>query len=80
VEGSGEVIEAIVLGGGLVVGLSVGRWLTLRSRLTLDAWVAPVTEVDDVPAWFLGLGSHAPFRRAHRRWRRLTPDHGAVVA
>jgi hypothetical protein len=52
---TGEVVEAVVLSGGFLVGLLVGRWWALLAAVGLGVWIAATVDVE-VPAWFLGLG------------------------
>lgn len=44
----------ILVGAGLILGLAVGRWWTLVAAVGVGAWIAVVSEVDEVPPWFLG--------------------------
>jgi len=44
----------ILVVGGLILGLAVGRWWTLVAAAGIGIWVATVSEVDEVPPWFLG--------------------------
>ena len=39
-----------------MLGLAVGRWWTLTAALAIGVWIAVVSEVDEVPPWFLGAG------------------------
>ena len=41
---------------GLILGLIVGRWWALAAAAALGAWIALITEVDEVPGWYLGAG------------------------
>ena len=71
---------------GFLVGLLVGRWPVLLLAVALGVWIAAVTEVDEVPHWFLGLayalvagaglasGVWARRRSAKRREDRLGRD------
>jgi hypothetical protein len=49
------VIFVAVLLGGLALGLLVGRWWVVLVPATFGAWVAAVSDVDEVSPWFLGL-------------------------
>ena len=40
---------------GLIVGAAVERWWALLAAVALGVWIFLVTEVDEVPPWFLGL-------------------------
>jgi hypothetical protein len=42
--------------GGLILGLVVGRWWTLTAAFAIGVWIAIATGVDKVPPWFLGAG------------------------
>jgi hypothetical protein len=42
--------------GGFILGLIVGRWWALAAAAALGAWIALITEVNEVPAWYLGAG------------------------
>jgi uncharacterized membrane protein YccC len=44
----------ILVVAGLILGLAVGRWWTLVAAVGIGAWIAVVSEVDEVPPWFLG--------------------------
>jgi hypothetical protein len=44
----------ILVLAGLILGLAVGRWWTLVAAAGIGVWIAVVSEVDEVPAWFLG--------------------------
>lgn len=44
----------ILVVGGLILGLAVGRWWTLVAAVGIGTWIAVVSEVDEVPPWFLG--------------------------
>jgi hypothetical protein len=46
------IIVAALVGGGLIVGLVVGRWWALIVALGIGVWIAVVSEVE-VSAWFL---------------------------
>jgi hypothetical protein len=48
------VLYLILVLASLILGLAVGRWWTLVAAAGLGAWIAVVTEVDEVPPWFLG--------------------------
>ena len=52
------MVEAILVAGGLVLGLAIGRWWALVAAVVLGVWIAAVTHVDEVPHWFLGM-AHA---------------------
>jgi hypothetical protein len=40
---------------GFVWGLLIGRWWATVAALGRAVWIAQVSEVDEVPPWFLGL-------------------------
>ena len=44
----------MLIGGGFVLGLLVGRWRALAVLVGFGAWVAIASELE-VPGWFLGL-------------------------
>ena len=44
----------VVVLGGLLLGLVVGRWWTLAAALGVGLWISITTGVDEVPPWFLG--------------------------
>lgn len=48
------MLYLILVLASLILGLAVGRWWTLVAAAGLGAWIAVVTEVDEVPPWFLG--------------------------
>jgi hypothetical protein len=48
------VVEAVLLVGGFLVGLMVGRWWALIAALAVGAWIAAVSEVE-VPSLYLGV-------------------------
>jgi uncharacterized membrane protein YdjX (TVP38/TMEM64 family) len=48
------MVEAVLLAGGFVLGVAVGRWPALLAAVALGAWIAAATHVE-VPHWFLGL-------------------------
>jgi hypothetical protein len=48
------VLYLIPVVAGLILGLAVGRWWTLLAAAGIGVWVAVVSEVDEVPPWFLG--------------------------
>jgi hypothetical protein len=50
------MVEPVLLAGGFVLGVAVGRWWALLAAVALGAWIAAATHVDEVPHWFLGLG------------------------
>jgi hypothetical protein len=50
------VLYLLLIVGGLVLGLVFGRWWTLGAAAVAGIWVALVSEVDEVPGWYLGLG------------------------
>ena len=41
---------------GAAWGFLVGRWWALIAALPVALWIMQVSEVDEVPPWFLGLG------------------------
>jgi hypothetical protein len=48
------VLHPLIVLGGLILGLLVGRWWTLAAALGIGVYIAAVNEVDVVPPWFLG--------------------------
>ena len=48
------MLYLILVVTGLILGLAVGRWWTLVAAAGFGVWVAVVSEVDEVPPWFLG--------------------------
>ena len=50
-----RVIVPVLIGGGFVLGLLVGRWWALAVPVGFGAWVAIVAGELEVPDWFLGL-------------------------
>jgi hypothetical protein len=48
------VLYLILLLAGLILGLAVGRWWALVAAAGIGVWIAVVSEVDEVPPWFLG--------------------------
>jgi hypothetical protein len=48
------VLELAVVGGGLLVGLVIGRWWALVAAVGFGVWVA-LTEEVEVQGWWLGL-------------------------
>ena len=36
-------------------GFLIGRWWALIGAIPVGLWIAVVSEVDEVPPWFLGL-------------------------
>ena len=49
------VVEPLLVAAGLVIGFVVGRWWVLSVPAALSVYVAAVSEVDEVPPWFLGV-------------------------
>jgi hypothetical protein len=49
------VAELALVVIGFCIGLAAGRWFALLAAVAAGVWVGLVTEVDEVPAWFLGL-------------------------
>jgi hypothetical protein len=49
------VIYLALLVGGLLVGLVLGRWWALGVAAVPGIFVALVSEVDEVPGWYLGI-------------------------
>ena len=45
----------MLIGGGIVLGLLVGRWWALVPAAALGIWISQATEVEAVPGWYLGL-------------------------
>jgi hypothetical protein len=48
------VLYPLIVVGGLILGLIVGRWWTLAAAVGIGAYITVITEVDEVPSWFLG--------------------------
>jgi hypothetical protein len=48
------VLYLILVLAGLILGLAVGRWWSLVAAVGIGSWIAVVSEVDEVPQWFLG--------------------------
>ena len=48
------MLYLIVVVAGLILGLAVGRWWTLIAAAGIGVWIAIVSEVNEVPPWFLG--------------------------
>ena len=48
------VLYPLIVAGGLILGLIVGRWWTLAAAVGIGAYIAVASEVDEVPPWFLG--------------------------
>ena len=48
------MLYLVLVLGGLVIGLVVGRWWTLAAALGVGLWISIRTAVDEVPPWFLG--------------------------
>jgi hypothetical protein len=46
---------AVVIGGGFVLGILVGRWWAFVPAAGLGAWISQTTEIEAVPGWYLGL-------------------------
>lgn len=49
------MILVVALIAGLVLGLLL-RWWGLAAAAAFGVWIASTTDVDAVPAWFLGVG------------------------
>jgi hypothetical protein len=49
------VIYLVVVAGGVVLGLIVGRWWTLAAAVAVGIWITATAEVE-VPSWILGVG------------------------
>ena len=50
----GTVAGLVLIAGGALLGLIVGRWWALAAPLAVGVWIAFETEVEAVPPWFLG--------------------------
>jgi hypothetical protein len=50
------VVYLILIAVGAALGLVIGRWWTIAAAVVPGVWVATVTDVDEVPPWFLGVG------------------------
>jgi hypothetical protein len=48
------LLVAIFAGGGLVLGLIVGRWWALLGAVGVGLWIGLWEEVE-IPGWFFGL-------------------------
>jgi hypothetical protein len=48
------MLVPILIAGGFLLGLIVGRWWALAAPVGVGAWVVVVSEVE-VSAWFLGF-------------------------
>jgi hypothetical protein len=48
------VLYLVLVLGGVILGLIVGRWWTLAAAVGIGAYIGVVSEVDEVPPWFLG--------------------------
>jgi hypothetical protein len=44
---------------GATWGFVAGRWWALLAAAPVGLWISQVSEVDEVPPWFLGLASAA---------------------
>ena len=40
---------------GVAWGFIVGRWWALVAAIPVGLWISQVSEVDEVPPWFLGV-------------------------
>jgi quinol-cytochrome oxidoreductase complex cytochrome b subunit len=50
------LLVAVLLGAGVLLGFVVPRWWVLAAPVVFGVYIALVTEVDEVPPWFLGAG------------------------
>jgi hypothetical protein len=48
------VLYPLIVLVGLVLGLIVGRWWILAAAVGIGAYITVMSEVDEVPPWFLG--------------------------
>ena len=48
------MLYLILVLAGLILGLAVGHWWSLVAAVGIGSWIAVVSEVDEVPPWFLG--------------------------
>jgi hypothetical protein len=48
------VLYPLIVAGGVILGLIAGRWWTLAAAVGIGVYIAVVSEVDEVPPWFLG--------------------------
>jgi hypothetical protein len=48
-------VVTVLVGAGFILGVVVGRWWALAPAVGFGAWIAVVSELDEVPGWFLGL-------------------------
>jgi hypothetical protein len=49
------VAFAVLALASVAVGLLIGRWWAVSIALVPALWISRVSEVDEVPPWFLGL-------------------------
>ena len=49
------MIYLAVIAVGFLLGIAVGRWWAVLVAAGFGIWVWAVTDVDEVPAWFLGV-------------------------
>jgi hypothetical protein len=49
------VVEPLLVAASLVIGFGVARWWVLSVPAALCVYVAAVSEVDEVPPWFLAF-------------------------
>ena len=48
------MLYPLIVLGGLILGLLVGRWWTLAAAVGIGAYITVISEVYEVPGWFLG--------------------------
>jgi hypothetical protein len=48
-------LAAVLIGGGIVLGVLVGRGWALVPAAGLGVWISQVAELEAVPGWYLGL-------------------------
>ena len=70
------VLYLALIGGGVVIGLLVGRWWALAAAIGVGAWITAVTDVDEVSGWVLGAaygllaGCGVTLGVVVRQWKR----------
>jgi hypothetical protein len=49
------VAYLVLMLAGVVWGFVLGRWWAVVGAIPVGLWISQVSEVDEVPPWFLGL-------------------------